>query len=119
MPHSKPFVLRLVPRQLGLAVLAAAGLASCNTPVGTEVTRATARSVVNPIVAERFPGVPLQPTTDCIINNASSDEILTLAASAATQDEQTAVRTVLNVAQRPDTVQCIASDGLPVLLNTF
>ncbi|MEM7641876.1 MAG: hypothetical protein AAF366_05055 [Pseudomonadota bacterium] len=113
--------LRSAPARLrpGVALTVAAALAACNTAIGTDVTRATARSVVNPIVAQQFPGVPLEPTTDCIINNASSDEILTLAASAATRDDETAIRTVLTITQRPGTIRCIATDGVPVLLDTF
>ncbi|SFJ38923.1 hypothetical protein [Jannaschia pohangensis] len=94
-------------------------LAACNTAIGTEVSRSAAKSVVNPIVAERFPGVPLEPTTDCIIDNASGDEIVTLATSAATRDDQTATQLVLDIARRPDTIQCIATNGLPVLINTL
>ena len=94
-------------------------LAACNTGVGTDLTRAAAKSVVNPIVAERFPGVPLEPATDCIIDNASSDEIITLASAAATRDDTAATQVVLDVAQRPDTLRCLGSDALPVILNTL
>ncbi|MGB3553661.1 MAG: hypothetical protein WBA25_03360 [Jannaschia sp.] len=92
-------------------------LAACNSAIGTELTRETAKSVVNPIVAARFPGIPLEPATDCIIDNASGDEIITLAGAAANRDDQVASRIVLDVARRPDTIQCIATEGLPVLLT--
>ena len=94
-------------------------LAACNSSIGTEVSRAAAKSVVNPIVAERFPGVPLEPTTDCIIDNASGDEIATLATTAATGNDQAATELVIDIAARPDTLRCIASDGLPAILNTL
>ncbi|WP_298436626.1 hypothetical protein [uncultured Jannaschia sp.] len=100
-------------------LLLIAALASCNTGVGTEVSRAAAKSVVNPIVAERFPGIPLEPATNCIIDNASGDEIVTLATSAATRDDAGATRIVLDIARRPDTIQCLATEGLPVLLNSL
>jgi len=101
------------------ALIPLALLAACNTAIGTEVSRSAAKSVVNSVVSERFPGAPLEPTTDCIIDNASGDEIVTLATSAATRDDQTATRLVLDIVQRPDTVQCVLSNGLPALINTL
>ena len=94
-------------------------LAACNSPLADAVARDAARSAVNPVVAARFPGVPLEPATNCIINNASANEILSLASAASTGANDTATRIVLEVAQRPDTIQCIATEGLPVLLNSL
>ncbi|MEM8822846.1 MAG: hypothetical protein AAGF30_04480 [Pseudomonadota bacterium] len=94
-------------------------LAACNTPIATQVTRDTARAAINPIVAERLPGVPIQPATDCIIDNASADEIFTVATASATGANDTATRVVLDVAQRPNTIRCLATDGLPVLFETL
>ena len=102
-----------------LLIAAAFLLTACNGAVGTEVSRAAAKSVVNPIVAERFPGVPLEPATDCIIDNATGEEIVTLAAAAATRDDAAASRLVLDIAQRPETIRCITSEGLPAILNTL
>ncbi|MEL6587325.1 MAG: hypothetical protein AAFY65_13760 [Pseudomonadota bacterium] len=102
-----------------LLLLAVLALASCNTALGTEVSRATAKSVVNPIVADRFPGVPLEPTTNCIIDNATGDEIVTLATTAATRNDQVAADLVVDIAKRPETIRCIAKDGLPAILGTL
>lgn len=115
MPHDRRFRTRLA-----LPILAVALMASgCNSGIGTEVSRAAARSVVDQVVAQRFPGVPLKPTTDCIIDNATGNEIVALATSAAAQDQEAAARTVLEIAQRPATVRCIASQDLPAILNTL
>ncbi|MGB3408901.1 MAG: succinate dehydrogenase [Jannaschia sp.] len=94
-------------------------LAACNTGVGTDLTRTAAKSVVNSVVAERFPGVPLAPATDCIIDNSTSDEIITLASAAATRDDAAASQVVLDVARRPDTLRCLGSDALPIILTTL
>lgn len=94
-------------------------LAACNSPLADEIARDAAKRTVNPIVAARFPGVPLAPATDCIIDNASAGEILQLASAAGTGANDTATRIVLDVAARPDTIRCIATQGLPVLLNTL
>ncbi|TFL19420.1 hypothetical protein [Jannaschia formosa] len=102
-----------------LAALALLGLAACNTGVGTELTRATAKSVVNPIVAQRFPGVPLEPATDCVIDNATGQEIVVLASSAASRDDATASRIVTEVAQRPETIRCFAENALPEIIRAL
>ncbi|GIT91280.1 hypothetical protein JANAI62_17360 [Jannaschia pagri] len=94
-------------------------LAACNTPLGTEVTRAAAKATVNPIVASRFPGLPVQPATDCVIDNATGDELVTLASAAATRDDPTATRIVVDVAGRPETIRCFGQDALPAILNTL
>ncbi|MDB2407126.1 hypothetical protein N9W17_01160 [Jannaschia sp.] len=92
-------------------------LSACNSQIGTDLTRATAKSVVNPIVAQRFPGLPLEPATDCVVDNASGEEIITLAASAATRADDTAVRIVTDVAQRPGTIRCFGEEALPEILS--
>lgn len=104
--------------RLGLLLMPAL-LAACNSPLADAVARDAAKRTVNPIVAARFPGVPLAPATDCIIDNASAGEILQLASAAGSGANDTATRLVLDVASRPQTLQCIATNGLPVLLNTF
>ncbi|UWQ18011.1 hypothetical protein [Jannaschia sp. M317] len=94
-------------------------LAACNSGIGTDLTREAARATVRPVLADRFPGVPLEPATDCIIDNATGEEIITLAGAAATRNDQTAARVVGDIARRPATIQCIATQGLPVLLDTL
>lgn len=108
-----------LPRWPLIALTLLVATAGCNTSVGTDLTRAAAKSVVNPIVAERFPGLPLEPATDCIIDNASSDELITLASAAATRDDTAATEVVIDVARRPDTLRCLGSDAIPVILNTL
>ncbi|WP_299816438.1 hypothetical protein [uncultured Jannaschia sp.] len=100
------------------AILLLPLLAACATPVADEVARSAARRAVNPVIAERFPGIPLEPATNCIIDSATASEIITLATSARSAPDR-AARIVLDVAQRPATIQCLATDGLPVLLNTL
>jgi len=94
--------------------LAAVALMGCS--VGEEVARDQARGVIDPIVAEKFPGVPVKPVTDCVIDNASLQEILTLSAAAGTGNNAKAAEVVVEIATRPDTVKCIAVKGLPALL---
>ena len=101
-------------RWLALAVLPLAGCAELQD----QVARDAAKSVVRPVLADRFPGVPLEPATDCIIDNATAGEILSLASDAAQgAPDAGTVETVLTIGARPETLSCLATEGLPVLLT--
>jgi len=75
-------------------------------------TRAAALRTVVSVSERRFPGVNVEPMAACIINQASSNEILTLAGAAVTGVKESTVETVINVASRPETVRCIAQESL-------
>ncbi len=95
---------------MSLAACADGGLAD-------QIAREQAKDAVNPVLAERFPGVPLEPASDCVIDNASSGEILKLARASVTGvgPEETAL--IIEIATRPDTIKCLLEDGLaPFLL---
>jgi hypothetical protein len=96
-----------------------AALTACIGPVATQVTRDAARAAVNPVVARNFPGMPLEPATDCVIDNASADEIVAVARAARDGANDTASRVVLDVTGRPETIRCLASEGLPAILDTL
>lgn len=92
-------------------------LAGC-AEVQNEIAREAARNAVRPVMAERLPGVPLEPATDCIINNATASEILSLASDAAQgAPDAGTVDTVIAIGTRPETITCLATEGLPVLLT--
>lgn len=100
-----------------LVLIAALGLAACDTPIGTEVARASARSVVNDVVESRFPGVPLTPVTDCIINNATGSEIVSIAQDAVLgSPSQETVELVIRIASRRDTITCFVEEAGPTVL---
>lgn len=95
-------------------------LAAC-TPQDavTDLSRDAARSVVRPVVADTFPGIPLESATDCVIDNAETGELFTLARSAATGVDASTTQTVVDIARRPATLKCFAEDGLPALLTSL
>jgi hypothetical protein len=95
--------------------LAAAILAGCS--VGQDVARDQAKSVVTPIVVEKFPGLPAETISNCVIDNATFKEILTLAAAAGTGSTTQATQTVVEIVSRPATIKCIAVNELPALLQ--
>lgn len=87
-------------------------LAACTPAIQDELARDAAKTAVRPVLEERFPGVPLEPATDCIIDNASANEILSLAADAVTGPTASTVEIVGNIASRPETIECLLTDGL-------
>lgn len=95
------------------AAVAALALGGCEVAdlAVQETSRSVAKGVVNGIVAERLPGVNAAPYTDCIIDNATTDEIFRVAAAARTGVTEATVNTVLAVARRPDTLGCFVSAG--------
>ncbi|MEM9707161.1 MAG: hypothetical protein AAF871_00085 [Pseudomonadota bacterium] len=95
-------------------VLTVAGCADLQN----QVARDAAKSAVRPVLEERFPGVPLEPATDCVIDNATAGEILSLASDAALgRPDEGTVETVVTILARPETIACLATEGLPVLLS--
>jgi hypothetical protein len=99
------------------AIGALLALAAC-ADVQDQLARDAARSAVRPALAENFPGIPLEPASDCVINNASASELtrLALAAGQSTVSPQTS-ELVVEIATRPETIRCLATDGLaPFLL---
>lgn len=91
-------------------------LAACSpTDVADKIGRRAAESVVLPIVSQYLPGPQAQGVTRCIIDNASANEIQTLARDIAVQAGSSTVQTVLGIAARPETLTCIAKAGLPPL----
>jgi len=81
------------------------------------VARDTARSVVTPIVERNLPGTNAVGITNCIIDNASAPEILTIASAAVGGVTQNTVTTVLDIAKRPKSVECIAQVSLSGLIG--
>ncbi len=92
-------------------------LAAC-AGVQDQIARDAARATVRPVLAERFPGVPLEPASDCVIDNASAGELtrLALAAGQPTVSPETSAL-VVEIATRPETIRCLATDGLAPFLT--
>ncbi|MDT0681745.1 hypothetical protein RM543_03530 [Roseicyclus sp. F158] len=93
-------------------------LPGCAAVVADQVARTAARQVVNNVVAERFPGATVQPVTDCIINNASARQIVTVAADAGrAQPSPRSIQVVTDVLQEPGTLNCLSTRALPNLFG--
>ena len=95
------------------AALACAGCVTGPDPV-TAATRAAAKATVDEYTARRFPGVPLKPVSDCVIDNASASEILAVARRGTE-----ATDTITRVVTRESTIGCIAENGAPLLATAL
>lgn len=98
---------------LGVVVL----IAACTPQQQDELARDAAKNAVRPVLQDRLPGVPVEPATDCVIDNATSGELLSLAADAVTGPTANTVEIVTDILARPDTLKCLVAEGLPPLLS--
>jgi hypothetical protein len=95
----------------GILLLAALPACVAGEAVMQETTRGLARSAVDTASGRYLPGVPVKPYTDCVINNASTAELLMLAQAAGAGSAQNVANrawpTVRTVAERPQATQCL------------
>ncbi|WP_322865161.1 succinate dehydrogenase [Aquicoccus sp. G2-2] len=98
-------------------ILALGALAGCTAvqQAADDVARGQAKTAVNGVVAQRFPGVNAAPITNCIIDSATSPEILQIAGSSATGATAEVVQQVSKITQRPETLACMSKQGLTLL----
>ncbi|MEI4232579.1 succinate dehydrogenase [Roseovarius sp. D22-M7] len=96
---------------------ALASLGACDVAgqAADAVARDRAKVVVNSVVASRFPGINAAPVTDCIIDAASSGEIIRIAGATVTGITPEISQEVVVIARRPESVQCIARNSLVLL----
>ncbi|MBQ0750745.1 MAG: succinate dehydrogenase [Roseovarius sp.] len=100
-----------------LAFTAILALSACDATnqVADGIARAQAKSVVNTVVAQRFPGLNAAPITDCVIDAASAGEIIQIASAGVTGVTPETTQQVIQIAQRPQAVQCITQNSLTLL----
>lgn len=93
-------------------------LAACGEDgLADQLARDKAKDAVNPVIAKNFPGVPLEPATDCVIDNASAAEIIQLARAGTTGLQPKDTQLVIEIATRPETIECLLKDGLTPFLT--
>lgn len=111
-----------LPMKAARTVLAAAALGllgACATDgIVDQFAREAAKDAVRPVLRRNFPGIPLEPSVNCVIDNASAGEILTLAEAGATgQTDPRTAELVIDIVRRPGTVECLATEGLAAFLR--
>ena len=75
-------------------------------------SRQIARNVINGEMQKRLPGVNVAPYTDCVVNNATTAELIDIAQQTRAGVVGTA-DSVAAIVSRPATTQCIASAARP------
>lgn len=111
--------------------IVAAALAGCVAPVAMQppvttttpipttptvldaASRQIARNVINSEMQKRLPGVNVAPYTDCVVNNATTAELIDIAQASRAGVTGTA-DSVASIVSRPATTQCIAAAAKPV-----
>ena len=77
--------------------------------------RTTAKAAVDEILVTQFLFIPknqITPYAGCVIDSASSAEILALTRDAIGQVGQSTLNTVQTILTRPEAIKCIAEAGL-------
>lgn len=95
-------------------------------PIMQETSRNLARNAVDEAAARHLPGIPVKPYSDCVINNATSAELIQLAKAGAAPDAgriaSDAWPVMHKITSRTETQSClieaISSDGsLRAIMN--
>ncbi|MBU2960881.1 hypothetical protein KO516_08645 [Citreicella sp. C3M06] len=92
-------------------------LASCDAATQDQIARNAARSTVNKVVLQRYPSVPVEPALNCVIDNANAQQIYALASESVTGPTQSSVEIVTVIVSKPETLTCLAAEGLPALIR--
>lgn len=92
-------------------------LTACAPTTQDELTRGAARAAIKPVLAERFPGVPLDPAVDCAVAGASAQELLTLAADAVTGPTASTAEITTRILSRPAVQTCLLQSYSGTLLS--
>ncbi len=106
-----------VAQKVTIVGLVAFGLSACSQQAQDEIARDAARSAITPVIQDKFPGVPVEPAVNCVIDNASAPQIRALAVDAVAGPTASTVEIVTQIVSKPETLTCLAADGLPALLR--
>ena len=102
-------LIRLLPTELILA--------GCSQQAQDTVAREAARNAITPVIQDKFPGIPVEPAVNCVVDNANSTQIGALALDAVTGPTQSTVEIVTQIVSKPETLTCLTDEGLPALLR--
>ena len=88
-------------------------LAACSpNDIADKVGRRAAETVVLPVVARYLPGPQADIATRCIVENATAEDIQTLARDVGVEAGTATVATVLRIASNPSAANCLARSGV-------
>ena len=107
-----PRLIRSYTRAAPTALIAILALAGCTPQTQDQIARSAAKSTVNRVVLERYPGLPVEPAINCIIDNANSTQIVSLAADSVTGPTDATGEVVTAILRKPETLQCLSGAAL-------
>lgn len=85
---------------------------ACSGSVVDDVARSSAKAVITPIIAKKFPFLNSAEITDCIIDNANASEVIKIGAAAISGVTKETISTVFEITTRPETLKCITKVSL-------
>ena len=105
-------------RLLGI-IAATVLLSGCLAPEAAveQTARSAAKGVINTVMAQKLPGVNTAPYVDCIVDQASTEDLITIAKAAVTGIDNSTVSIVTTIASQPETISCMAQNELGALLG--
>ncbi len=77
-------------------------------PSEAEIVREVVREAVKSSTTLDIPGVSTESVVDCVIDNASDEEIKSLGDATLLQSQAAGVVIVAPILQRPETLTCLA-----------
>jgi hypothetical protein len=96
------------------AIFAVVLLAACDpAAVADKAMQRTARTVVFPVVNLDMPAGPAQSATDCILAEATPDELRLLSRDVGVVAGTSTKATIRTIALRPGAQACFAAAGVP------
>lgn len=88
-------------------------LAACDPQaMADNVGRRAASTVVLPVLQRDMPTPQAQKATDCIVQNASADEVRALARDVAVVAGTLTEANIRAIAARPETQACLVANGV-------
>lgn len=105
-------------RVLSLIALTAALSGCLSTDELVEASaQSAAKTVIKSVIADKLPGVDVDDAVDCVVENATTDQIVDIAKASVTGIDDSTVSTVTSIASQPETISCIAQSELSGLLG--
>jgi hypothetical protein len=97
-----------------LAVSAVLLVAACDpAEVADKALKRTVQTVVFPVVNLDMPAGPAQSATECILAEATPDELRLLARDVGVEAGSSTKATIRTIALRPGAEACFAASGVP------
>lgn len=97
-----------------LPIIGALALTGCDVALAVvdDAVRNQAEQTIVTVVEKQFPNVNAQPVASCVVDNATTSEILSVAGDGVTGIDQGTITTVLDVLKRKETINCVVNNGI-------